>query len=100
LIGKILKELRIQNNLNQSELGNIIGISRSIIGHYENEQNSPPIDVLEKLADYFNVSTDYLLGRTEIKNIEDMIIEHKKEYSVSEKDIEYIKELYNKIKDL
>ena len=100
MIGNRLKQLRKEKDVTQQEISEQLDISRGIYGNYETGFAKPPIDVLEKLADYFNVSTDYLLGRTEIKKYEDMQIEHNKEYSVSEKDIEYIKELYKKIKDL
>lgn len=100
MIGDKLRKLRREMDITQEEISKKLDISRGVYGNYETGVAKPPIDVLEKLADYFNVSTDYLLGRTEIKNYEDMKIEHKKEYSVSEKDIEYIKELYKKIKGL
>jgi len=58
-----LKELRKQKNLSQKALGEIIGLSRRGVQNYELGTNKPTSDVLSKLADYFDVSVDYLLGR-------------------------------------
>lgn len=60
--GKVLKNLRLQANLSQSELAQMLGISRSAVSSYESGTRSPNHDVLLKLAVLFNVSTDYLLG--------------------------------------
>jgi len=60
-----LKELRKTNCLTQRELGEIIGLSETGLQSYELEYSTPNIDKLEQLADYFKVSIDYLLGRTD-----------------------------------
>lgn len=61
---KILKELREKNNYTQEELGALLNLSKNAISHYENETNQPSLDTVVRLADIFNVSIDYLLGRT------------------------------------
>ena len=58
--------LRDGKDLKQKELAEILGISRSTLASYEQGRREPDFDTLQKIADYFNVSTDYLLGRTEI----------------------------------
>lgn len=65
MFGRKLKELRLEKNINQSDLGRIIGISPSTVGMYEREQRFPDKDILLKIADYFEVTVDYLLGRTD-----------------------------------
>ena len=60
----ILKALRKRENLNQSELANAIGVSRSAIGMYESGQREPDFETMEAIADYFNVSMDYLHGKS------------------------------------
>lgn len=60
----ILKELRSSKGLTQSELAQQLRISRSTIGMYESGSREPDFETLELIADYFNVDTDYLLGRT------------------------------------
>lgn len=63
-----LKQLRKERNLKQTELADAIGISLRAYQYYESGERNPDIIILEKLADYFNVSTDYLLGRMD-KNL-------------------------------
>ncbi|MEA4805136.1 helix-turn-helix transcriptional regulator [Acetobacterium wieringae] len=66
MIGKRIKELRKSNKITQDELGFILGLSgKSAISNYENGYSTPDNDMLNKIADYFHVSTDYLLGRTD-----------------------------------
>ena len=60
-----IKELRKQHELTQEELGSIINVQKAAISKYELERATPSTDILKKLADYFNVSVDYLLGRTD-----------------------------------
>lgn len=62
LFGDRLKELRISKNLSQEELGNILGVRKSSISNWETDKATPTYDILTKLAQYFNVTTDYLLG--------------------------------------
>ncbi|WP_304598899.1 helix-turn-helix domain-containing protein [Lactobacillus intestinalis] len=57
-----LKELRKENNLSQRELGKAIGVTGQAISLYERGDREPKLKILEKLADYFGVSVDYLRG--------------------------------------
>ncbi len=61
----IFKRLRISAGLTQVEMAGRLGISRSTIGMYETGAREPDFETLEKIADFFNVDTDYLLGRTD-----------------------------------
>ena len=75
-------QLRKRDNLSQSELASKIEASRTIVGNYERNANTPSIDMLVKIAKVFNVSVDYLIGEGQmasfdkevLKRIED--IEH------------------------
>ena len=60
----IFKRLRNSCGLTQAEIAEKLGISRSTIGMYETGAREPDFDTLEKIADFFNVDIDYLLGRT------------------------------------
>ncbi len=62
--GDRLKTLRRERGITQQELADAIGISKGGLCYYENTNRAPDITVLEKFADYFKVSADYLLGRT------------------------------------
>ena len=60
-----LKELRKEHKLSMKELGKILGLSESTISLYEAGKREPDIKTLIKIADYFNVSVDFLLSRDE-----------------------------------
>jgi len=68
MIGKRIRELRDMKQLSRKDLAKILGVTERAIGFYESEERNPPIDILNKLADIFDVSVDYLLGRTNIPN--------------------------------
>lgn len=57
-----LKELRIQANKKQSEIAEVLGVSFQAYSNWENGNREPDFGTLIKLADYFSVSVDYLLG--------------------------------------
>lgn len=63
-----LKDLREDKDLTQNEIAKMLGIGQAGYSKYENEKNNIPTDILNKLADFYNTSTDYILGRTNIKN--------------------------------
>ena len=60
-----LSELRASAGLSQAKAANKIGIAQSSLASYESERREPSYTVLCKLADFYNVTTDYLLGRSE-----------------------------------
>lgn len=62
-----LKELRSRANLSQQELSKIIGISKSSINMYERGEREPGLETVGAFADYFDVQTDYLLGKHDDK---------------------------------
>ena len=67
-IGERLTQLRKQLNLSQDDLAKKIGVSRTIIGNYERNTNTPSIEVLVKIAKTFNVTVDYLIGEGELSS--------------------------------
>ncbi len=66
-LGERLANLRENLGLTQKELAAKLNVGRSTISGYEKGTTQPSYDVLIKLADFFDVSLDYLFGRTEIK---------------------------------
>jgi transcriptional regulator with XRE-family HTH domain len=60
----IIKELRIDKDLKQSEIADFLKITQQQYSRYETGRNEVPLNVLKALADYHNVSTDFLLCRT------------------------------------
>jgi transcriptional regulator with XRE-family HTH domain len=65
LFSSRLKALRTANKLSQEELGSVIGLRKAAVSLVESSQRAVSIDVLIALADYFNVSIDYLVGRSD-----------------------------------
>ncbi len=66
-IGERIKKHRLKNNLTQKELSVQLGLTSKMISFYENDERTPPADILIKLSRIFAVSTDYLLGLSEKK---------------------------------
>lgn len=61
--GYRLKELRTKRKITQQQLGDAIHVSKVSVSGYENNNRTPDTETLQLIADYFNVTTDYLLGR-------------------------------------
>ncbi|MGX7835834.1 helix-turn-helix domain-containing protein, partial [Campylobacter fetus subsp. venerealis] len=72
MLGDRLKELRESRKLTQDKLAEILGISRGTYAHYEINKRKPDYDMLIKLADYYGVTTDFLL-RGESQEAQDNI---------------------------
>lgn len=65
-MGEILAELRKDKHLLQKDLAGFLNISIGTVSNYETGAHEPDFETLCKLADFFQVSTDYLLGRTDL----------------------------------
>ena len=70
MFGKNLSSLRKSKGLTQYELAERLGFSRGQLANYEQGQREPDFESLQKIANFFDVSTDYLIGRTDNKNSE------------------------------
>ena len=68
--GSRLKELRVQAGLTQKQLGDRLGVTKSVVSFYELRERTPSPEVLVKIAAVFHVSTDYLLGIEKGKSID------------------------------
>lgn len=64
-----LKELRMQRKISQLKLAFDLNMNQNSISRYENCEREADYATLIKIADYFNVSLDYLLGRTEFQDV-------------------------------
>ena len=65
MLGEHIKSLRMSRGLNQVEMAKIFGVTKQSVSNWENGNIMPSIDMLVKIASYFSVSTDYLLGLSE-----------------------------------
>jgi transcriptional regulator with XRE-family HTH domain len=68
-LGERLRALRLEKKITQTEMSRRIGISKVMISSYELEQRQPSYDVLIKIAAFFNVTTDFLLGLEKSRTI-------------------------------
>ena len=94
--GSRIKSLREEKGIKQDELAKILSISPSAVGMYERDEREPNDDITLKLAHYFNVTTDYLLGKSDILNPENITI-NKSIYN--ETTMKHL-EIYNKLNKL
>ena len=69
MLSEKIKELRLARGLSQVELAKKLSVTKQTVSNWENDNILPSIDMLTKLADYFNVSCDYILGRTPASSI-------------------------------
>lgn len=72
-----LKYLREEKNMLQEDLAKVLKVSQKTISNYETGERDMSTEILTKLSDFFNVSIDYLLGKSNIRNPEEQI---KKEF--------------------
>ncbi|MED0670558.1 helix-turn-helix transcriptional regulator [Aneurinibacillus aneurinilyticus] len=63
--GERLSDLRTKNKLTQQELSNRLNIAKSTLAMYETGKREPGFETLQRIADFFETSIDYLLGRTD-----------------------------------
>lgn len=87
-----LKDLRKNANLSQDDLAAALGISKGALSYYENMQRVPDIVTLDSIAEYFKVTTDYLLGRTEAKTTDPNLREFCDYTGLSLKSVEFLHE--------
>ena len=64
-----IKQLKLSNNKMQKDIARDIGVSLRAYQYYETDQREPTLNVLISLADYFDVSLDYLVGRSDCPDI-------------------------------
>ncbi len=96
-----IKQLREEQKLTQQELADKLKCSKSIIGLYESEIRKPSLEVLVKLSEIFNCSIDYILCKTDIRNIEDefKFAYHKEIEGLTEDEIKEALEFYKMVKN-
>ncbi len=69
MVYRRIRDLREDADLTQTQLSAYLNISQRAYSHYENGSRDIPTDILIRIADYYNVSIDYLLNRTDCKKI-------------------------------
>ena len=67
MLSENIKKARLARGLTQREASELLGISSSVYSRYETGKRMPPLDMFRNMADVFDVSCDYLLGRDNVK---------------------------------
>lgn len=70
MLGNRIKELRLSHSLNQVEFAREMSVTKQTVSNWENNNIQPSIDMLVKIADFFNVTTDYMLNRDDKKQLD------------------------------
>lgn len=99
MLSKRIKKLREENKMTQKDLGNILGLSQQTIGHYETNRAQPDYETLNKMANFFDVTIDYLLGRTYNKKEEVHSRSDQENILKAISDEPDLLEIWNEIKD-
>lgn len=102
LIKERLKKLREEKGIFQKDLAEQLHITRATIATYETGKSLPSLDVVIKYANFFDCSTDYILGLTDERNLkltkgDEIEIVHNKEMIVQEAAVELLKKTLDKM---
>lgn len=90
MLGIRLKTLREELGLKQEDLAKKLSVSPSAIGMYERDLREPNNELMLKIANFFDVSVDYLLGKTDIRNNKETFDKSKLYFALSKEDEGYI----------
>ncbi len=95
-----LKLLREEKGLYQKDIAKLLNVSIPAINQYESEKRDMSTNTVLLLAEYFKVSTDYLLGKTDVRNVEQefKFAYHKEMEGLTEEEIADALRFYKKIK--
>ncbi|GAX48105.1 helix-turn-helix transcriptional regulator [Pseudolactococcus reticulitermitis] len=75
-----IKFLRKEKNLTMKDLAELIGVTEATISRWENDKPAPRVNQVKKLAEYFDVLPEYILGLTDIKNYDQIAVESSKAF--------------------
>lgn len=89
-LGKKIKKLREEKGIRQEDIGKLFNVSKSAVSQWENDIRTPDMGIIIKLADFFDVSTDYLLGRTNDPSLSDT------QHVNDDEALEYLDELHKR----
>lgn len=91
-LGKRIKLLRTEKQMTQEEIGEVIGVTKYAVSLYESDKSTPNDDIKKKLADFFKVSLDYLMGRANTRSVIDTIAAHHDGDDWTEEELESIEQ--------
>jgi transcriptional regulator with XRE-family HTH domain len=85
-----LEQLRLKKELTQQQMADILGVTRQAYGNYESGKREPDFSTLTRLANFFGVSVDYLLGKTNVRTPIETIVAHHDGEDWTEEELEEI----------
>ena len=91
MLGDKIREIRLAKKISQVELAKILDVTKQSVSNWENENIQPSIEMLSKIADAFNVSTDFLLSRDDRRYLDVT--------GVSEKTIQNLQSIIDEIRN-
>ena len=86
-----IKQLRVEANMNQKQLAQILGIAQNTLSQYETEKRNIDNSILLQISDYFHVTTDYVLGKSDSRVHSKTSVLNKKDERQIEKILERAK---------
>lgn len=92
-----IKYLRVSRNMNQVQLAEKLCVTKQSVSNWENNNIMPSVEMLEKAADFFGVTTDYLLGREENNIPGGLTLDVT---GLTRKQIEHIRQIVEDFRDL
>lgn len=98
LMGERIKMLRKQKKMTQTELGSKLNLTHVSISGYERGTRLPDTDILSRMADILDTSTDYLLGKTNNPKKDDISVHYFERENLTDEDIEYINTMIEALK--
>lgn len=102
MFGERLRTLRKEKNLTMKDLGKKFSVAESTISGYEIGNRKPDMQMLQQIADFFDVSTDYLLGRTDERTQENISTAFYDYENITDEEKEYLDlqlEIFRKMKE-
>lgn len=101
MLSNKIKALRKEHNMTQSDLAQKLNVAQGAVAMWETDKRTPDVDMLKKIADYFNVSVDYLIGNKNESSIEELsskgffrLKKGLEPYDISESDADFLVSVY------
>ena len=91
MLGDKIREIRLAKKISQVELAKMLDVTKQSVSNWENENIQPSIEMLSKIADVFNISTDFLLSRDDRRYLDVS--------GVSEKTIQNLQAIIDEIRE-
>lgn len=96
--GTRLKQLRKENKVTQTDIAEVLNTTKSTVSRYEGNSIEPNLDTLNKLAEYFDVSIDYLMGKSLVRNSNEKIAFHLNADGLDPEDLVVIQNLIDQMR--